>query len=720
MKKIFKFLFFNFLLFTLISSSFFLYMVISTKSIKFNPSNLTKNTSTVLFFDEQGEQITVTSGKSEIATEIPTHVKNAFVSVEDKRFYNHKGVDYKRIFGALLVNVKNGSFTQGASTISQQLIKNTHLNSEKTLKRKFAEIKLTRELEKKYSKEQILNFYLNNIYFGENCYGIKNASEKYFDKSPNELTVSEGAMLAGIIKAPSKYNPIVNYDKAIERRNLVLKLMKEKYLDNYTYEKALNEKIRIKNIENTNENSYIYQTEKELREILKTPYFTKKIKVFTYLNQELQNSISSINCDYNSDKSIIVLNNENMGVQAYHSTCGDLLRSPGSTIKPLLVYAPCYEEKLINLQTKILDEPTDFNGYCPNNFGDKYYGYISARECLSKSLNVPSVKLLNSLTVNKAKNYAKKLKIITADENLSLALGSLTNGISLIDLASCYSTFANEGEFCKGKFIKEIKNDKGQVIYRHIPQKTKVFSKETAYLINYNLMDCVSQGTAKRLNGFSYELCAKTGTNGNKKGNIDAYTLSYTTKHTVGVWLGNKNNALMDNKVTGSTYPSLISKSVYEKIYNENLPSPFEVPEDIIRVNLDKSSYDKNYEIVLSNGFGEFFEGIFIKGTEPKKFANDTILPSIKDYNISCNICDISIFYELQNADGILLYDIKNKEKLIDKIYGSNYSFKTCYGKHIFKLKPFKEVNGNLIYGKEIIVPEINIQKEIPKEWWRD
>ncbi len=719
MKKIFKLLLFSLLLISLVLSTFFLYMVISTKNIKFNPSNLTKNLSSVTFYDENGEQIILTSGKSEITTDIPSHVKNAFISVEDKRFYSHNGLDVKRILGAMLVNVKKGSFSQGASTISQQLIKNTHLSSEKTFKRKFAEIKLTRELEKNYSKDEILSLYLNNIYFGENCYGIKNASEKYFDKSPSELTVSEGALLAGIIKAPSKYNPIANFELAIKRRDLVLKLMRENFIDESTYKKALNEKITIKNVEKSGENEYFNQVEKELREIMKTPYFTKNIRVYTYLNQNIQDNISKISCDYKSDKAFLIINNNTMGVQAYYSTCGEILRSPGSTIKPLLVYAPCYEEKIINLQTKILDEPTDFNGYTPKNYGDKYYGYISAKECLSKSLNVPSVKLLNSLTVEKAKKYANKMNITTKDENLSLALGSLTKGISLRNLTSCYAMLANNGNFSQARFIKEIKNEKGQTIYRHKTQKNKVFSEETAYLINYNLMDCVINGTSKKLKGLPYEVCAKTGTNGNINGNFDAYNISYTTEHSVGVWIGNKNNELMDNKVTGSTYPTLISKQIYEHLYKNKSPRSFNVPENIIKVNIDKASYEKSYEIKLANGL-EFIEGIFIKGTEPKTIADNKNIPNIKDYKIYCNINNISLFYDLDKADGILLYEIKKNKKLVKKIYGNSYSFKVSYGKHNYKIIPFREENGAIIYGNEIIVPEINIQKEIPKEWWRD
>ena len=722
MKKFFKFCLFSFLLFTLIGSSFILYLIVSTKDINFNPENLVKNTQNIQYYDTLDKELSVTNGKSEYCTDIPSFVKNAFISVEDKRFYNHNGIDLKRIFGASIINLKNLSFSQGASTISQQLIKNTHLTNKKTLKRKFAEIKLTLELESKYSKEEILNMYLNNIYFGENCYGIKNASEKYFGKAPNQLNVAEGAMLAGIIKAPSKYNPIANYDLAMARKNLVLDLMREKHLTEEQYLTAKNYQVIIKNQDNKTENAYLYQVNEELKEILKTPYINGKLKVYTYLNSTLQKEISDINTDVNTDRKFIVINNKSMGVEAYYSTCQNLKRSPGSTIKPILVYAPNYQEKNVNLYTKILDEPTDFNGYTPKNYNDNYYGYVSCLESLSKSLNIPSVKLLNTLGEEKTKKYAKKLGISINDEGLSLALGSLKEGISLKDLASCYSTFSNNGNFENAKYIKEIKNEKGQIIYKRKNSKTPVFSPETSYLINYSLMDCAKNGTARKINNFNYEICAKTGTNGIKEGNFDAYTLSYTTNHTVGVWLGNRDNSLMDNKISGATYPCLISGKIYSYLYKEKTPNNFEIPNDIVKVNLDKRTYEDNYYLKLANEGCECFEGVFIKGTEPKEFSDlsSTNIPNIKDLKMYCNITDISLFYDLQNSDGIYIYEIKNKPILIGKTKENKYNFYSSIGKHVFLIKPFKEIDGKTIFGKEIVLPEVNLQKEVPKEWWRE
>ena len=216
----------------------------SFQNYKFDSNNIINPQSKIIFYDcdnkiidEQSKGISVTEIK-----DIPIHTQKAFISIEDKRFYKHKGVDYRALLRATINNIKSFSFKEGGSTISQQLIKNTHLTNEKTFKRKFAEIKLAKELEKKYSKDKILETYLNTIYFGENCYGITSASHYYFNKTPSELNVNESAMLAAIVKAPSYYSPFVNSEKAHTRKNLVLKeMLMQNYLTNLEYQKLINE-----------------------------------------------------------------------------------------------------------------------------------------------------------------------------------------------------------------------------------------------------------------------------------------------------------------------------------------------------------------------------------------------------------------------------------------------------------------------------------------------
>lgn len=722
MKKFFKTLLFTALIFVLIGISSLTLFISLTKNASFNESLLKKQGVEMEIYDKDDVLVYETSylGNS-YEDNIPQKIKNCFIAIEDKRFYNHKGLDYKRMLSALLHNLKSRSYKQGGSTISQQLIKNTHLTFKKTLKRKLEEIKLTKILEKKHSKDEIITMYLNSIYFGENCYGIKNACKKYFNKSVNEISLNEGAMLAGIVKAPSLYNPIANYDLSVKRKNVVLRCMRSLgYITKNEEEILKNEKISISE---NNDELYFYLCKREVDDILNKYYYDKKIKVYTYLDKNLQNEISSLKKEYPSDYSYVVADNSTMGISAFCSSCYPLKRCPASTVKPLLVYAPCLEENVITLQSKILDEPTSFGAYNPKNYNDVYYGYISAKDCLSKSLNVPAIKLLNAIGTKKAKEYANKMDMDIKNEHLAMALGSFDQGLTLSQLISCYGTFSNQGNYKKTRFIRKIVSNKGQLIYENKPYEKKIFSKDTAYLINYSLMDAVKNGTSKKLGNKNYQLCAKTGTNGNKNGNLDAYSISYTTKHTIGVWLGNKDNSLMDNSVTGSSYPTKINSKILDFLYRDNLPENFEIPENIITVKIDKTSYDKNCEILLANENTPFIEGIFKKGTEPI-VKSQQLLPNIKYYIISCNNCDFSMFYELENSDGIYLYIQKNKKKLYKTITKKSFTLTLPEGKYSFIIVPFKKDGDKIISGKEIRLPEIIARKDYKditnKEWWNE
>lgn len=718
MKKILKMFLFVFLLTCLILFSALTYFYVSVKNVKFDDKALKKFGIEMEIYDGEGitKYSTSFNGK-DYESNIPQSVKNAFVAVEDKRFYKHNGLDYKRMLSAFLKNIKSRSYKQGGSTISQQLIKNTLLSSEKTLKRKFAEIKLTKILESKYSKDEIITLYLNSIYFGENCYGIKSASRKYFDKEVSELTINESAMLAGIVKAPSKYNPIADYEVATKRKNLVLSLMQEQgYITKNQEKKLKNEEISIKN----NTERYFSACKKEVDELLNEYYFKGKIKVYTNLDTVFQEKIENITYDYDSDFSYVVLDNKTGAIKAYHTSCLNLKRNPASTVKPLLVYAPCLEENLVNLQTKILDEPTNFNGYSPKNYNDKYYGYVSVKESLCKSLNVPSVKLLSMLGTKKAISYAQKMNLNVKNEDLSIALGNIENGVSLIDLTACYTVFSNDGKFLSPYFVEKIENEKGDVIYRHKNNEKKVFSEETVYLINNALMEATKNGSSRLINGKNYQICAKTGTNGTKKGNFDAYSISYTTQNTVGVWLGNKNNSLMDNSVSGSSYPTKINSKIMDIVNDNSSPPDFNIPQNIITVKLDKTIYENSYELALAENDDNFFEGIFKKGTEPVRKQKGE-KPFIKNIKITCNNCDFSLFYDLENADGSYLYFKKeNKKTLFKEIAGNSFKTTLKEGEYSFIIVPYKEKNGKKIKGKEIELPIVKAKKEYnqPNDWW--
>ena len=438
--------------------------------------------------------------------------KNAFISIEDKSFYSHSGVNYKRMVKALINDVKARKLKEGASTITQQLVKNTQLTSDKTVERKIKEIALAQKLEKRYSKDEILEKYLNIIYFGNNCYGIESASNYYFSKSAKDLSSSEAATLAAIIKSPAKYSPTKNPDNCLKRRNLVLSEMyKDNFIQADEYNLAINKPLSLTINEKPKNklNSYSQSAIDEAVSILKIP--AKKIalkgyKIYTYQDQEKQNALTNAidieGLDCNS--AAVVIDNNNHTVQAYVGSSNykilDAKRQPGSCIKPVLVYAPALNEDIIYPCTPLLDEKTTISDYTPKNIGDVYRGYISAREALSKSINIPSVKVLSYVGIDKAKSYAEDMGFVfdEKDDSYSLALGGMTYGVNLVQLASSYSTFANGGKFAPAKFVSFITDKNNRLVYVNKPHEKQVLREDASYLITDMLKTCAKSGTAKK------------------------------------------------------------------------------------------------------------------------------------------------------------------------------------------------------------------------------
>lgn len=680
LKKLLKILL---LLFLLLTFFFFGYYLSVTKDIVLIPEKLTLYENSVTLFDQDGKEISSVAYSKDTETfeNFTAHTKNAFVAVEDKRFYSHHGFDYKRILKAILQNAKSRSFKEGASTISQQLIKNTHLSQQKTIKRKLQEVKLTYRLEKEYSKNEILEKYLNTIYFGHSCFGIVSASNYYFDKKPNELSLSESAILAGLVKSPNNYSPFKNAEKCLKRRNLVLSIMeKDGFITEQEKEQALNEPLPIESNSTPKNQSYAVAVFDELERIADENNFKigGKINVYTYLQSNLQNTLESLTKEIDCDATISVLNNVEQGVKAYYSSVKNIRRQPASVIKPLLVYAPALEENLLAPVTPILDEKIDFSGYSPKNHDGKYRGYVSARECISKSLNIPAVKTLNALGIEKAINYANQmnLSIDKEDHSLALALGGMSRGFTLNELVGAYSTFANKGEFEQPCFIRKITIDNANV-YERNRTKEKVFSETTSYLLTDTLKTCAKEGTAKKLSALPFDVAGKTGTNGTEKGNLDAYALSYTLFDTVGVWLGNDDNAPIP--YSGGSLPCNLSFDIHQYLKNDyekkNLSIPnFEKPSNIEKIAIDKIEYEKNKTLALADDIApeeyKIYE-LFKKDAIPIKKANHFSKPSIPTPTIQVN-----------NHVSTITFDVKTPSFYRIKIEKNYYASHNSYASH--------------------------------------
>ncbi len=510
------------------------------------------------------------------------YTKNAFIATEDKRFYSHHGVDVKRMVGALLNNIKKGKISEGASTISQQLIKNTHLSREKTLKRKVKEIKLAMELEKKYSKDEILQMYLSSIYFGNGCYGLSKASSFYFNKSPSELSLGESAMLASVINAPSLYDPINKNQNAEKRKTLVLKnMLSLGYITEEEFQKNANSPEKIVKTASKQPFGSIKPILSEVSRVLKKSESSLKnssLKVYTSLDIKKENDILSSlkTClgesefPYNA-ASIVVDNNTKKVVAISSNSKLNLLktyRQPGSTIKPIIVYAPALESGQIYPESVVVDEPININGYSPKNAGGGYMGPVSIRVAIEKSLNVPAVKTLSNLSVRRGKEFAKNLGIEfdSQDNNLALALGGMTKGVTIKQLADAYSTFASSGEFQESSLIDKIVDEKGKTIYESHEEKSRAMTSETAYIVCDLLKSVAKTGTAKRLSSLSMPICAKTGTVGQKgsTNNTDAFCVAYNKNYTLVSWIG-ASEEVLPSSINGSNYPTEIAKGFFSK-----------------------------------------------------------------------------------------------------------------------------------------------------------
>ena len=584
----------------------FMYLSTPLDKSKLSSTNLgieiydTTTNSTPIYYSSDKKVISTSS--------LQPHTLNAFIAIEDKRFYQHNGYDLKRIAKATLVNLKNNSKSQGASTITQQLVKNILLNSEKTYSRKLKEIMLAIKTEKNFDKDEIPNMYLNSIYFGSNAYGIENASNLYFNKSASELSINESAILAGIIKSPVYYSPINYPDKCFNRKNIVLKQMYENgyiSLDEYNQNKVCPVDVSFK--KNNYDNSYNQQVILEACDLLgisEKELLRQGIKVYTYLDNDIQQSVEKAlaSSQFAGDKLAMVADN-NGRVLAYlgdsYFNLSQMKRSPASTIKPLVVYLPAIASNVISPITPILDEPIE-GDYSPKNAGDIYAGWISCREALSHSSNVCAVKLLNQIGLNVANEYGAKLNLFsTYQNNPSIALGDIGGGVGVVALARAYSVLQNNGIDKGLTFIEKIEDQNGNILYQNKGYSNQLFNSEDCMLVNDMLKTCAKSGTAKRLSDLPFEVASKTGTAQINEKNTDLWNIAYTTEHLTLSWCGDATSQGIDN-CSSSFYPTLLNKNILSSIYSNHKPAPFSLSDNIVKVAIDSIEYTSSHQVSLA------------------------------------------------------------------------------------------------------------------------
>ncbi len=646
----------------------------------FDKNKLLASTTSFLVYDNAGNNLT-NSGSTghEVVklNDLNDYTIDAFVSIEDKDFYKHKGLNYKRIVKAMLNNIKSMSFKEGASTISQQLIKNTHLTNDKTIRRKIKEMLLTKKLEKTFSKDDIMEMYLNVIYFGDGCYGINEASKHYFGKSATELTPLESATLAGIIKSPYTYSPVYNYENCFNRRNLVLsEMQKDGKLDNVDQLKT--QEIAL-NITNNPAKHFDIYTQSAINEACQLLGLSEKdlalngYIINTFYDQQIQNdiveSMSELEIPKNSfgnpcERLAIVINNDTGGVEAMYTDSKynllDMRRQPGSAIKPIMVYSPALEQGLIYNCSTILDEKVDYGGYSPNNVGNVFHGYVNIYDCIGQSLNTPAVKLMDYLGVKNCKKWAEKvgIKFDENDNGLSLALGGFTYGTTLKNLTSAYLPYSNNGNMISSGFVSEIKTKDGITLYRKNRDEKNVMSADTAYLTSDLLRYGVTNGTSMNLKKLPFEVYGKTGTVAVKGTNLntDALSIAYTSKHTMGTWYGNysyDSEYNLEGNNNGGTNATKLICATFEKLYKDNKPSPIERPKTIVECEIDTLCLKDNHIVKLADA-----------NTPPRYKKKEIFSTNHTPTEISTTFSDISV-----NGFKVTNFDSKNMVEFVAKDY---------------------------------------------------
>lgn len=634
---------------TLIVSTTLIAFAAVTKNAKLDKTKLSSTNSSIVYVSANGDEAKNTSSNVTIES-LNEYTINAFVAKEDKRFFSHHGYDIIRMMGALKNNIKSKEVVEGGSTITQQLVKNTHTSGERTLKRKLNELKIATELEDNYSKNEILEMYLNKIYFGNNCYGINEASKYYFNKSAANLSLAESAILSGLISAPSVYNPKTNLNQSKKMGKMVLSLMqKQGYITKEEQQTAEKEIDELKPSQTSDYvNQYLAYASKEALEILNLKSFdsNSNVVIVTHLDAAVQNKLASeiFNSSYliensnniSPDNCGCIIDNETGGIIAFAGKSEydltTLRRQPASTIKPVLVYAPAFEKLGYSPSTLILDEPVNYGGYTPHNATKLFYGYTSVRDSLIRSTNIPAVKTLNEIGIDYAKEFAGKMGITfnENDNNLALALGGFTDGVTATELAGAYACFARGGYYIKPHFVKEILINNISV-YKENYAKQKVMSESTAYLMTNILKDVAARGTARKLNTLGNYIASKTGTNATETNNMDAVNVSYTTKHTAVCWFGNTSGAdgSMNKKINGSTYPTIIVKNTFKEMYKNNTPDDFSVPSSVVTAKIDAYEYDTNHKIYLADENTEkTINEVFDIQNLPTKKESSIIIPN--------------------------------------------------------------------------------------------
>ena len=571
-------------------------------------------------YDRTGENVLYElygEEKREIVSlnEISDYLKQAVIATEDAKFYSHHGIDFWGIIRAIKINLGTGKPTYGGSTISQQLIRSTFLTLEKSIGRKVKEIILTLELERRYSKDQILEWYLNQVPVGINLYGVQSASKTYFNKPAKDLTIAEAAILAASIKAPSYYSPFGSHvEELLGRKDYVINRMaQEGYLTQEQAEEAKQQEIVFAKASQTiKAPHFVLYVQEYLFETYGQNFLEQEgYKVYTTLDWDLQqtaekivadnverikkydaNNVSLVAIDPKTGEILAMIGSLDWFGDPYPKNCASgkncqfdpklniatyrIGRQPGSAFKPF-VYVTAFQNGYDDQYT-VVDELTNFgvwgnNEYIPQNYDGLFRGEVTLRQALAQSLNIPSIKvLLNLAGLPESIETAKKCGITTLNKDPSYYGPAIVLGggeVKLLDMVSAYGVFAAEGMRYPPVSILKIEDSKGNIIEKNKKTPRRVLDQEVVRILNSILSDNDARapifGYNSSMNIPNYQVAAKTGTTNNYR---DAWTIGYTPDFVAGIWVGNNDNTAMEPRASAS-----IAGPVWKAFMLEALPN---------------------------------------------------------------------------------------------------------------------------------------------------
>ncbi|MGM7700093.1 transglycosylase domain-containing protein [Pseudalkalibacillus sp. Hm43] len=514
--------------------------------------------------------------------QLPISVIHAFVAAEDNHFFEHTGIDGSAIIRAMIVNARSQTPQQGGSTITQQLARNLFLSHAKTYKRKLNEAFFSYQLENQLSKEEIFELYSNAIYFGNGVYGIETASQYYFGKTVRELSLGEIALLCGIPNSPNHYDPTRHLEPAMSRQHYVLQKMKEnQFITEEEWQQAKKEKITLQ----VTKSEYLYpdytsyvlhelkqlirhsegfeekwqqanldeekeKIDRELDQFVYDLVYKQGVKIETHLNTTLQKEAQKglktlpaqvegafVILDHQTRQVAAMVGGKNMKANEFNRAY-QAYRQPGSTIKPLLAFAPFLDVTSTPLNVPINASPICKGDYCPQNYGNAVYGKVSIREAIGKSINTAAVRLTDRIGVKKAFNYLEPFdfqEVYETDQKLSSVLGGFTKGVSPLEMTNAYTTFSNGGNYQPSRAIKRVLKPNGELLYTWGDKPKEVWSKNTNDKMRTLLNHVMTSGTGRQASIPAPYIGGKTGTTNNTK---DLWFIGMTDRYTAGIWVG--------------------------------------------------------------------------------------------------------------------------------------------------------------------------------------